>query len=43
MPSISVYLDEERYRFLLKKGKKASAVAKQMLEEKIDEYRRKEG
>ena len=37
MPTISVYLDEERYRFLLEKGEKASAVAKELLEEKIDE------
>ena len=36
MPTISVYLDEERYRFLLEKGK-ASTVAKELLEKKIDE------
>ena len=36
MPTISVYLDEERYRFLLGKGK-ASAIAKELLEKKIDE------
>ena len=41
MPSITVYLDEDRYRFLLKKGERASAVAKKMLEEKIDEDRGK--
>ena len=37
MPTISVYIDEERYRFLLEKGGKASAVAKELLEERIDE------
>jgi len=36
MPTVTVYLNEERYRFLLAKGK-ASATAKKMLEEKIDE------
>jgi len=36
MPTISIYLDEERYRFLLKKGEKASAVAKELLEKAID-------
>ena len=36
MPTISVYLDEERYRFLLGKGK-ASTVARELLEERIDE------
>ena len=43
MPTISVYLDEERYRFLLKKGEKASAVAKELLEERIDEEKGKRG
>ena len=38
MPTISVYLDEGRYRFLLGRGK-ASAVAKELLEKKIDEER----
>lgn len=41
MPSITFYINEERYRFLLKKGK-ASATAKKMLEEKIDEEKKKE-
>jgi len=40
MPTISIYLDEERYRFLLERGEKASAVAKELLEKKIDEERR---
>ena len=35
--NLSIYLNEERYRFLLEKGEKASAVAKELLEEKIDE------
>jgi len=41
MPTISVYLDEKRYRFLLEKGEKASAVAKELLEKRIDEEKEK--
>jgi len=36
MPTISVYLDEKRYRYILDLGEKASTVARKMLEEKID-------
>ena len=48
MPTVSVYLSDEMYRYLLSKGESASAVAKQLLEEKIREEiekdrRREEG
>ena len=41
--NLSINLDEKRYRFLLEKGEKASAVAKELLEEKIDEEKEEEG
>jgi len=37
MPTVSVYLSDEMYRYLLSKGESASAVAKRLLEEKIRE------
>lgn len=37
MPTLGIYLDEERYRFLLENGDKASTVAKDLLEKAIDE------
>ena len=37
MPTVSVYLSDELYRYLLSKGESASGVAKRLLEEKIRE------
>ena len=42
MPTVSVYLSDEMYRYLLSKGESASAVAKRLLEEKIREEIEKE-
>ena len=42
MPTVSVYLSDEMYRYLLSRGKSASAVAKRLLEEKIREEMEKE-
>ena len=42
MPTVSVYLSDELYRYLLSKGESASAVAKRLLEEKIREEMEKE-
>jgi len=42
MPTVSVYVSDELYRYLLSKGESASAVAKRLLEEKIREEMEKE-
>jgi len=42
MPTVSVYLSDELYRYLLSKGESASAVAKRLLEGKIREEMEKE-